>query len=174
MKERVTRAKIRDDVRLQRVYFAAREDLLRYSYVEFRRMFKQAGVLHDIAGVECALPLMRRMLSAELHAELIGASYLYFDDLKKAHYALDGHGRKLDPAKYLALNSKAKGWISVGRDCDGDLVERYLAGCAAHEKGWRERQQRIRLERNAMLLTTPPPVLMLYPPDDDEANAPGP
>lgn len=167
MKERVTRAKIRDDIRLHKIYTVARDELLRYSYVEFKAMFKIAGVVHDTAGVDVALPLIRKMLSTELHCELLGASNLYFEDLKKAtEHSIDGHGRKLDPAKYLALNSKAKGWISVGRDCDGDLVERYLQQCRAHEKGWHKRQTRIRQERRIALRNEIHPLIAVLVDDD--------
>jgi len=155
-RERVTRRKVRADSRLQRVYEVAKEHLIISGYVEFRRLFKDAGVVHDVGGVEEALPLIRKMLSEETHRELMCGSAVYFDDLKKAHYSLDGHGRKLDPKKYLAIGNKARGWIWVGRDVDGDIVEAHIACCAVQEKGWRQKQIRIRDER-AAALTLPAP-----------------
>jgi hypothetical protein len=129
------------------VYAVAKEHLLVRGYVEFRRVLKDADVYHDINGVEEAFPLIRRMLMEETHRELMCGSAVYFEDLKKAHHAIDGHGRKLDPKKYLAINNKARGWIWVGRDVDGDIVEAHLHRCRVQERGWRDKQDRIRSER---------------------------
>jgi hypothetical protein len=154
--DRLTKAKVRDDVRLQKVYTTAKEELMRYGYIEFKRLLKLAGVMYDTDGVVTVLPTLRKFLVAELRCELMPATQLYFEDLKKAEYAVDGHGRKWEASKYLALNTKARGWISVGRDVDGDLVERYLLRCKATEQGWHRRQVRIRRER-AVALRAPAP-----------------